>query len=248
MGELLNVTGLKKGSILHGVDFAMKEGELAAIMGPSGSGKSTLLYQLARMDQPDSGSIVFQGKEIAGLTDDASAALRLEQMGFVFQYMNMIANLKLLDNILLPGVQLRKKKKDGRTPGEMEREARELMQKLGIDGLEARDITEVSGGQLQRACICRALINHPAIVFADEPTGALNRKASEEVMKEFIRLNREGKSILMVTHDSRIAGMCDTVWYLVDGHMEGKLELGKYREDERAGREERMKKWLENFE
>ena len=250
MTELLNVKGLCRKNILNEVDFQMERGEMIAIMGPSGSGKSTLLYQLAGMDTPDSGAIIFQGHNIAGLSEDERARLRLEQIGFVFQQMNMIANLKLLDNILLPAVQLQKKNKKNtsRSGEQLKQEAEELMRKLGIDGLENRRITEVSGGQLQRACICRALMNHPAIIYADEPTGALNRKASGEVMEEFIKLNREGTSILMVTHDSKVAGMCDKVLYLVDGRIEGSLELGKYRPQDASLRDERMKKWLDSKE
>lgn len=250
MAELLNVKGLCKKNILNEVDFEMEQGEMIAIMGPSGSGKSTLLYQLAGMDTPDGGAIIFQGHNMVGLSEDECARLRLEQIGFVFQQMNMMVNLKLLDNILLPAAWLQKKNKKNtnRSSEQMQREAEELMRKLGIAGLEDRKITEVSGGQLQRACICRALMNHPAIIYADEPTGALNRKASREVMEEFVKLNREGTSILMVTHDSKVAEMCDKVLYLVDGRIEGSLELGKYRPQDASLRGERMKKWLDSKE
>lgn len=249
MAEVLKVTGLYKKNILNNVSFSMEKGEMTAVMGPSGSGKSTLLYQLAGMDQPDRGEILFDGTDIAGLSEDERAGIRLERMGFVFQQMNVMANLNLLDNILLPAFeaekQKKKKKKPVRSEKEMREEAKAQMEKLGIAGLETRRITEVSGGQLQRACICRAMMNHPVLLYADEPTGALNQKASGEVMEEFIKLNREGAGILLVTHDAKVAGMCDRVLYLVDGAMEGELVLGKYRQEERTSREERMKEWLE---
>lgn len=248
MGEILKVSGLCKASILNEVDFSMREKEMVAIMGPSGSGKSTLLYQLAGMDQADKGEIWFDGMNIFGLSEDEKASIRLHQMGFVFQQMNMMANLNILDNILMPALQAHKKvgkiKHEGSTQ-RLKEKAICLMKQLGIKGLEKRSITEVSGGQLQRACICRAVINNPKILFADEPTGALNQGASKEVMQEFIKLNQRGMSILMVTHDSKVASICDRVLYLVDGKVTGELILGKYDTNDSKLREKKMQAWLE---
>lgn len=248
MGEILKVSGLCKASILNEVDFSMRAKEMVAIMGPSGSGKSTLLYQLAGMDQADKGEIWFDGMNIFGLSEDEKASIRLHQMGFVFQQMNMMANLNILDNILMPALQAHKKagkiKHEGSTQ-HLKEKAISLMKQLGINGLEKRSITEVSGGQLQRACICRAVINNPKILFADEPTGALNQGASKEVMQEFIKLNQKGMSILMVTHDSKVASICDRVLYLVDGKVTGELILGKYTQADCQIREKKMQKWLE---
>lgn len=247
---MLEVRNLRKATILNGIDLDMESGEMIAVMGPSGSGKSTLLYQLAGMDRPDDGEIRLERENIAELSEDACARLRLETIGFVFQQMNVMPNLNLMDNILFPALQLEKRRREEkcsevRGTEQLQEEAKALMDKLGIGMLSRRQVTEVSGGQLQRACICRALINHPSIVYADEPTGALNQKASREVMKEFVRLNRAGTSILMVTHDAKVAGMCDRVFYLVDGKVEGELVLGKYSVEDREKREEKMKEFLE---
>lgn len=232
MGKLLKIENLSKEGILSSVSLEMEEGEMLAVMGPSGSGKSTLLYQAAGMDTPSGGRVWLKETEITGLDEDGKAALRLHRMGFVFQQMNMMANLNILDNILLPAVQANRsrgvrKRAPGKSAGELAQEARALMEKLGLSGLEERRITQVSGGQLQRACICRSMMNSPEILFADEPTGALNQSAAKEVMEELTKLNREGTAILMVTHDSKVAGCCERILYLLDGRICGELRLGK---------------------
>lgn len=247
MKELIKVIDLYKKDILDNINFSIKEGEMAAIMGPSGSGKSTLLYELAGMDRPDRGNIFFMDQDITTLDDDRCAGMRLQHMGFVFQQMNMMSDMDILDNIMLPAIWAEKKNK-ARKPGQLEAKALGYMAKLGLGGLEKRRINEVSGGQLQRACICRALMNLPSILFADEPTGALNQKASKEVMSEFIRLNRENTTILIVTHDSHVAKLCDKVYYLLDGRITDELSLGKYDEKYRDIREERMRSWLSQKE
>ncbi|MDO4331008.1 MAG: ABC transporter ATP-binding protein [Lachnospiraceae bacterium] len=243
MSELLVVKKLCKDGILKDISFAINDGEMVAVMGPSGSGKSTLLYQVSGMDRADSGEVWMDGAEISGLSEDHRAKLRLGQMGFVFQHMNMLKNLNLIDNIRLPACHLQKGKSSGQ---EIEQRARMLMRKMGIEELAGRKITEVSGGQLQRACICRSMINQPKILFADEPTGALNRSAAQEVMEEFTRLNRESTTILMVTHDSRIAARCGRILYLLDGSIKGELFLAGMPEGK--GKEERMNRWLTQME
>ncbi len=232
MGKLLKIENLSKEGILSSVSLEMEEGEMLAVMGPSGSGKSTLLYQAAGMDAPSGGRVWLKETEITGLDEDGKAALRLHRMGFVFQQMNMMANLNILDNVLLPAVQANRsrgvrKRAPGKSAGELAQEARALMEKLGLSGMEERRITQVSGGQLQRACICRSMMNSPEILFADEPTGALNQSAAKEVMEELTKLNREGTAILMVTHDSKVAGCCERILYLLDGRICGELRLGK---------------------
>ena len=208
MKKLLRVENLSKEQILHQISFDMEPGEMLAVMGPSGSGKSTLLYNVAGMDQPTAGQVWLGDVVITELSEDEKARLRLYHMGFVFQQMNMMANLNLLDNILLPAAQANRGK-GRKSKEELRLRAQTLMEKLGITGLEQRRVTQVSGGQLQRACICRSMMNEPKILFADEPTGALNKSAAGEVMEELVKLNREGTTILMVTHDSRIASSCD---------------------------------------
>ena len=239
MAELLTVKKLCKNGILKDISFGVNAGEMVAIMGPSGSGKSTLLYQVSGMDRADSGQVWMDGTEICGLSEDDRARLRLAQMGFVFQQMNMLKNLNLLDNVLLPACRLNRGKTSRR---ELESRARLLMEKMGIEELAQRRINQVSGGQLQRACICRSMMNQPKILFADEPTGALNQSAAQEVMAEFTRLNQEGTTILMVTHDSKVAARCGRILYLLDGSIKGEFSpAGIVGEKER---EAAVSRWL----
>lgn len=239
MSELLVVKNLCKDGILKDINFTINDGEMVAVMGPSGSGKSTLLYQVSGMDHSDSGEVWMDGTEICTLSEDNRAKIRLSQMGFVFQQMNMLKNLTLLDNIMLPASRLNKGKSSRQ---EIEQRARMLLGKMGIEELAERKITEVSGGQLQRACICRSMMNQPKILFADEPTGALNQSAAQGVMKEFTRLNKENTTIFMVTHDSKVAARCGKILYLLDGSIKGELSLEKILEEK--DREERVKQWL----
>lgn len=241
MNPLLCVNDLSKEQILHGISFSMKPDEMLAVMGPSGSGKSTLLYHVAGMDRPTGGQVWLRDTEITGLSEDEKAKLRLHRMGFVFQQMNMMSNLDILDNILLPALHAGKGRQK---KAALQLRAQMLMGKLSISGLEQRRITEVSGGQLQRACICRSMMNEPEILFADEPTGALNKGAAAEVMAELVKLNREGTAILIVTHDSKIASQCDRILYLLDGRICGELALGKPADGEQKQREKIINKWL----
>ena len=243
MKKLLRVENLSKEQILHQISFDMEPEEMLAVMGPSGSGKSTLLYNVAGMDQPTAGQVWLGDVVITELSEDEKARLRLYHMGFVFQQMNMMANLNLLDNILLPAAQANRGK-GRKSKEELRLRAQTLMEKLGITGLEQRRVTQVSGGQLQRACICRSMMNEPKILFADEPTGALNKSAAGEVMEELVKLNREGTTILMVTHDSRIASSCDRIIYVLDGQISAELKLGKSVAGTEKQREEKVARWL----
>ena len=243
MKKLLRVESLTKGQILHQISFDMEPGEMLAVMGPSGSGKSTLLYNVSGMDQPTNGQVWLGDVEVTKLSEDEKARLRLHRMGFVFQQMNMMANLNLLDNILLPVAQANRGR-GRKSKEELNLRAHRLMEKLGIAGLEKRTITQVSGGQLQRACICRSMMNEPEVLFADEPTGALNKSAAAEVMGELVKLNREGTTILMVTHDSKIASSCDRIIYLLDGRISAGLTLGKSVTGAEKQREEKTARWL----
>lgn len=244
MAEQLRIEKLCKRPVLEQVSLSVEKGEMTAIMGPSGSGKSTLLYQTAGMAQPDGGEVWLGETQVTGLSEDERALLRLRRMGFVFQQMNMLANLNVLDNILLPALQATERGKRRKARRQLEHKARELMRKLGISGLEERRITEVSGGELQRACICRSMMNDPQILLADEPTGALNQSAAAGVMEEFVRLNREGTTILLVTHDARVASRCDRILYLLDGQIRGEIKLGKPGQEDGRLRERRTAEWL----
>lgn len=208
----------RQNNVLRNISFEIEKGDMVAVMGPSGSGKSTLLYTVSGMDKSTSGSIVYNGRDITEMKLDELAAVRLDEMGFIFQQMYMMKNLTILDNILLPAFESRKGKESKEQKVER---AKALMKKLAISEIADNDINEVSGGQLQRACICRSMINNPGILFADEPTGALNRSTSREVMDEIVRLNDSGTTVMMVTHDAGIAAKCKRVLYLVDGTIKG---------------------------
>ena len=241
MKELLQVNDLCKKNILRNINFSVGEGEMVAIMGPSDSGKSTLLYNVSGMDQPDSGEVWLDGTETVRLSEDDKARLRLNKMGFVFQQMNMLANLNILDNILLPSVHADKSRA---FQTKQKEKALQLMAQFGISALTDRRINEVSGGQLQRACICRSMMLSPRILFADEPTGALNQTASGEVLRAFQRINDAGTTILMVTHDSRVAAKCRRILYILDGEIRGELLLEAYSEDEDTSRQQKTTDWL----
>ena len=228
-------------NVLQNVNFSMEEGEFVSIMGPSGSGKSTLLYTVSGMDSMTSGNVTFDGEDISKLDRKAMAKVRLNKMGFVFQQMYMMKKLNIMDNVILPGYQAKLKPR-----AEVNKDAETLMRRLGIIDTADRFITEVSGGQLQRACLCRSLINSPKMVFADEPTGALNQKASMEVIRELVNANREGTSIMMVTHSEKIASCSERVIFLVDGNIQGELALGKMEsEEDLPVRERKLRNWLQ---
>ena len=225
-------------NVLKNVNLKVDEGEMVAIMGPSGSGKSTLLYSISGMDQATSGKVRFDGMDITEVKENELAEIRLDKMGFIFQQMLMMKNLTILDNILLPAFESKK----GGSREEKIRKGEDLMRKLGIIDIADNDINEVSGGQLQRACICRSMINSPKILFADEPTGALNRTTSNEVMDELVKLNRGGTTIMMVTHDSRIASRCTRVLFIVDGNIKGEFNNDPDADD--RTRERALNNWL----
>ena len=214
----------RQNNVLRNVNFKVEEGEMVAVMGPSGSGKSTLLYTVSGMDKMTAGSVNFCGKSLADMKDNALAKMRLDDMGFIFQQMYMMKNLSIIDNIILPAVKSDKKSESRR---ETLKRGQELMHRLGISEICENDINEVSGGQLQRACICRSMINDPQMIFADEPTGALNRTSSDEVMNELEKLNSDGTTIMLVTHDAKVAAKCSRVLYIVDGNIKGEYNINK---------------------
>ncbi|NLT09404.1 MAG: ABC transporter ATP-binding protein [Ruminococcus sp.] len=229
-------------NVLKNVDFSIDQGEMLAVMGPSGSGKSTLLYTASGMDRATSGEIIFNGRDIAGMSSKELAELRLNDMGFIFQQMYMLKNLTVLDNIILPAVQ---SKKNTKSKKEKVAYGQELMRRLGIIEAAGNDINEVSGGQLQRACICRSMINSPEIIFADEPTGALNRNASDDVMEELSKLNKDGTAIMLVTHDARVAARCERIIFIMDGNIKGEYKLGKMSSGANMrDRERALNNWL----
>lgn len=235
------ITNKRQNNVLRNVNFSVDKGDMVAVMGPSGSGKSTLLYTVSGMDSMTAGTVLFGGKDISALKPNELASLRLDEMGFIFQQMYMLKNLTVLDNIILPAAQ---SKKNTETRKETVGRGLDLMRKLDIIEVADNDINEVSGGQLQRACICRSMINKPKVLFADEPTGALNRTASNEVMKELVKLNEEGTTIMMVTHDAKVAAKCSRVLYIVDGNIKGEYNSPKEKDVQEKDRERMLNNWL----
>lgn len=235
------VVNKRQNNVLKNVNFSVEDGEMVAIMGPSGSGKSTLLYAVSGMDGATGGTVSFDGRDITKLSNNELASLRLDEMGFIFQQMYMMKNLTILDNIVLPAME---SKKLAETKKQKIERAEELMRKLGIIEVADNDINEVSGGQLQRACICRSMINKPKVLFADEPTGALNRTASNEVMEELVKLNEEGTTIMMVTHDAKVAAKCSRVLYIVDGNIKGEYQNPKDTDATKKDKERMLNNWL----
>ena len=234
------IVNKRQNNVLKNVNFKIGEGEMVAVMGPSGSGKSTLLYAVSGMDSLTAGEVNFCGKNIAEMGERELADLRLDEMGFIFQQMYMLKNLTILDNIILPATQSKKQREPRR---ETARRGQDFMRRLGIIDIADNDINEVSGGQLQRACICRSMMNNPKMIFADEPTGALNRTSSDAVMEELVKLNSGGTTIMLVTHDVKVAAKCTRVMYIVDGNIKGEYDLSdcptQTRERERA-----LNNWL----
>lgn len=230
-------------NVLQNVNLEVKEKEFVTVMGPSGSGKSTLLYAVSGMDTVTAGRVFFDGEEISSMKEKDLINIRLLKMGFIFQQMYMMKKLSIIDNIILPAFQAKLKPRD-----EVRKDAENLMRKLDIIDTAEREITEVSGGQLQRACLCRALINSPKVLFADEPTGALNSKASRDVMQRLLEANRAGTTVLMVTHSEKVASVSDRIIYLVDGGIQGELMLGKMTSDEEISpRERKVRAWLDQM-
>lgn len=227
--------------VLDDITLDIYQGEFIAVMGPSGSGKSTLLYALSGMDGLDSGTITFDGTILSTMKDNDLADLRRRSMGFVFQQPTLLKNLNILDNIILPSMR------DGRKDRlALVAKARKLMETTGISELENRTIAQASGGQLQRVGICRALMGDPKIIFGDEPTGALNSNAATEIMDLLARIHHTGVTILLVTHDIKVAAKAGRVLFILDGKITSEYRPGVYDETCHTiqDREESLTTWL----
>lgn len=207
-------------TVLREVDVRIDDGEFVAIMGPSGSGKSTLLYLLSGIDTPDEGTVELLGHELGTMSQRALANLRLQQLGFVFQQPRLLSTLNVLDNVMFPGMLAGKRNRD-----EVLARARTLLAGADVAQLEDRDVTQASGGQLQRVAICRALIGEPDVLFCDEPTGALNSANAMRVMQLIAREAKTGTTVVMVTHDAAVAAFADRVLMLADGAIVGDRRL-----------------------
>ena len=240
---ILEATGLTKSfsdtTVLHGVDLQVHNGEFLSVMGPSGSGKSTLLHTISGMDTMSSGTVSFAGQDLTAMNHKQLAHLRLTSMGFIFQHVHLLKNLCLLDNVVLPAYLA------GLAPrAELNDRARQLMERTGVAELADRDVSEASGGQLQRIGICRALINSPTILFGDEPTGALDSTAAAEIMDILAELNADGMTLMLVTHDPRIAARTDRVLYMVDGRIVSDRRQDRYAGTHLDQRQTDLTQWL----
>ena len=229
--------------VLNNVDVEIYKGDFTVIMGASGSGKSTLLYCLSGMDSVTSGDVIYKDEVISSYPEKKMAKLRTEDFGFVFQQMHLVSNLTLFENVVVPGYLSSKM-----TSGQIEERAGNLLQSVNIDSQRNRLPSQVSGGEAQRAAIARAVINQPVLVFADEPTGALNRRNTQEVLELLQNLNEQGQSILMVTHDVRAAIRANRLLYLEDGKIRGEMELPPYEEADVKNREKQVNAWLSSME
>lgn len=209
----------EKVAVLKGLNLHVKQGDMTAVMGPSGSGKTTLLNIISGIDRLDEGSIWIEGKYLNDMNKSEMALFRRKRLGMVFQDYNLIESLTVKENIILPMI-LEKK-----TEEEQEEQSERIMKILDITDIQNKNITEISGGEKQRTAICRALINNPAIILADEPTGNLDSKSTREVMDYFVHINHEfGTSILMVTHDTFAASFCSRAVLLKDGKFAANIE------------------------
>ncbi len=229
--------------VLSHVELALYEGEFTVIMGASGSGKSTLLYALSGMDRATAGEIIYDGRDIVKMKERDLAKLRHTDFGFIFQQMHLVSNLSLFENIAVSGY-LNKSK----SVGEVKSRAQELMEKMSVSHISTHLPSQVSGGEHQRCAVARAVINAPRMLFADEPTGALNRKNTIDVLDLLTELNREGQSVLMVTHDLKAALRGNRILYLEDGKIIGELTLPAYQAGEEKARETQVNAWLTSLE
>ena len=229
--SILEVSGLKKVyttrfggnkvEALKNVNFSVEEGEYIAIMGESGSGKTTLLNILAALDKPTSGSVKLDGKELSSIKEAEISAFRRDNLGFVFQEFNLLDTFSLEDNIYLPLVLAGMNHKD------MEARLKPIAEQLGITALLKKYPYEVSGGQKQRAAVARAMISSPRLILADEPTGALDSKATDELLRLFGEVNRQGQTILMVTHSAKAASVANRVLFIKDGEVYHQIYRGE---------------------
>lgn len=234
----------KETPILKSVTLDIYEGDFTVIMGASGAGKSTLLYALSGMDGITGGEVLFKGQRISGLSENKMAKLRASEFGFVFQQTHLVSNLTLFENVAAAGYVGRGKSKD---INEIREKADSLLAQMHADGAKDRLPSRVSGGEAQRAAIARAMINDPTIIFADEPTGALNKANSDEVLELLSGLNDNGQSILMVTHDVKAAVRGNRVLYLEDGQILDELNLPRYAPNNEKDRVEKANQWLSSL-
>ena len=233
--------GGKQQHVIKNLDLEIYRGDFTVIMGSSGAGKSTLLYALSGMDKPTLGKITYAGEEITGLNDDRLAIFRRKHCGFVFQQIHLVDSMSIMDNAISAGMLTGQKQKD------LKKKALDLFERVGIsEDMTRKFPAQLSGGEAQRGAMVRALINDPDVVFADEPTGALNSAGVKAVLDVLTDINNSGQTVLMVTHDVKSARRADRIIYLKDGGVTGELRLGKYVSEDKE-RHEKIRKFLEEM-
>lgn len=225
-------------NVIKNMDLEIYEGDFTVIMGSSGSGKSTLLYCLSGMDGVTTGKVYFDGQDITKLKEKEMSMLRKNKLGFVFQGINLIPNLNVYENILSPTYKAKLERK------EVDSRIDKLLEKMELTSHKKKFPNQMSGGQKQKVAICRALINQPKVLFADEPTGALNSSQGQNVLDIFTNINKEAQSVVMVTHDLKAALRGNRIIYLRDGRIDGDLRLEPYQEENASEREEVVYKFL----
>ena len=199
--------------VLHEVDFSVDEGEFVAIVGPSGSGKTTLMNILGLLDRPDSGEYELQGKPVAKLSPEERARVRNEAIGFVFQQFHLLPRTTATENVELPMLY------STRSDADIQKKAREALCRVGLEERLTHYPSELSGGQQQRVAIARAMVNDPSVILADEPTGNLDQKSGRQIMKLFRELNRNGSTILLITHDNAVANAASRIVHIDNGQL-----------------------------
>lgn len=227
--------------VLNDLDISIYQGDFTVIMGSSGAGKSTLLYMLSGMDQVTSGEINYNGKNLSKLSEKKLTTLRGDAFGFVFQQTYLVSNLTLYENILMAGLI-----NHSMSEANAKEHTDKLLKQMNLIHVKDHLPSEASGGETQRAAVARAVIGNPAIVFADEPTGALNRANTEEVLNLFTTLHKEGQTILLVTHDKKAALRGNRILYIEDGRIVSELSLSEYKETDKE-REKKLSEFLENL-
>lgn len=228
--------------ILDNVNLEIFESDFTVIMGPSGAGKSTLLQNISTMDKPTSGKVIFNQQDLTKLTDKALSLFRKKDIGFIFQSFNLIEHLSVLENVCLPGLLLKAESKQ-----QVIQRAKQLLTGLGLDGHMGQAITHLSGGQKQRVAIARSLINQPKILFADEPTGALDSTSGIEVLDSLTLNNQNGQTIVMVTHDLKAALRADRILFIKDGTIFGDRNFTSYDASQIAARRTEIESWLQEM-
>lgn len=225
-------------NVLKNISLDIYENDFTVIMGSSGSGKSTLLYMLSGMDSVTSGKVYLSGKEITNMKEKDMAIIRRNSIGFVFQGINLVPDLTIAENIMSPTYKAKS------NVSELEKRKDVLLDQMSLADQKNKFPNQLSGGQKQRAAICRALINSPDVVFADEPTGALNSSQGQDVLDVFSDVNKNGQTVVMVTHDLKAALRGNRIIYLKDGRIDGDLSLDDYGTDDLEIREKKVYEFL----